>query len=355
MFVKKGSEFFVQAPDQRDLYENLPAQVYTVRISMVGYYLEIAESFELPPRLYGNTNGQADRILNTFNLRPRSTGVLLAGEKGSGKTLLSKVICVKAIEAGMPVLLINSPHLGDGFLGFLEEIKQHCVVLFDEFEKVYPDKENQAPLLTVFDGVFSAKKLFILTVNDGMLVTGPMKNRPGRLFYNIEFKGLGMDFIEEYCQVNLKDHNLIRQIILLSTLFRAFSFDMLQAVVEELNRYGERPVDLLSILNTKPDSGGSSSFTIALTLKGIPVVSELLYDKVWTGNPLTHDPCIEYYDTVEDKKSDTGIYSSQVFRIGNLKRMDVSRGVYEYSGEDGDFLVLTAVKAELPPYHQFLQ
>lgn len=352
MFVKKGSEFFIQGPDERDIYETLPAQIYTVHTSMtVGYYLSIADPFELPKRVYGDTMVKADRIVNTFQVRPRSTGVLLAGEKGSGKTLLSKVICNKAIAAGMPVLLITSPHRGDSFLSFLEEIKQDCVILFDEFEKVYPTKEEQAPLLTIFDGIFSNKKLFLLTVNDTGFVTGPMKNRPGRIFYNINFQGLDSDFIQEYCEENLEDKTKIPQIHMLGTLFRAFSFDMLQAIVEELNRYGENPADLLDILNTKPESGGSKSYNVELTVQGVLVAQDRLYDPRWDGNPLIRSPYIEYkVDPADDDVPDR----TAIFTVAELVKMNVPLGVYSYKNADGDTLTLTRVKDELPSYTQFL-
>jgi hypothetical protein len=40
-------------------------------------------------------------------------------------------------------------------------------------------------------------------VNDKFKVNQHMRNRPGRIFYMIEYKGLDKQFIREYCQDRL--------------------------------------------------------------------------------------------------------------------------------------------------------
>ena len=78
------------------------------------------------------------------------------------------------------------------------------MVLFDEFEKVY-DSDEQEEMLTLLDGVFPSKKLFVLTCNDKWRVNQHMRNRPGRIFYMLDFTGLDEDFVVEYCHDNLKN------------------------------------------------------------------------------------------------------------------------------------------------------
>ena len=71
--------------------KQLPVGTYTVKYHPdEGFYLEPIDDFDLPPKLYGELQENADRITSTFMSREGSTGVLLAGEKGSGKTLLAK-------------------------------------------------------------------------------------------------------------------------------------------------------------------------------------------------------------------------------------------------------------------------
>src|SRR4029078_12619167 len=66
------------------------------------------------------------------------TGALMVGEKGSGKSLLAKLVSANSQEKGLPTLIIPRPWCGDMFNRFLQSIEQPTVILFDEFEKVYP-------------------------------------------------------------------------------------------------------------------------------------------------------------------------------------------------------------------------
>jgi SpoVK/Ycf46/Vps4 family AAA+-type ATPase len=181
-----------------DLHEKLPPGNYVVKQDpFENLYLEHTEDFEIPAKLYGDTTRNADRIINSFWQRGKSTGVMLVGEKGSGKTLLSKHICVELAKQDVPTIVINSPWHGDKFNTLIQTIEQPAIIMFDEFEKVY-DPEEQESLLTLLDGVYASKKLFMLTSNDKWKVDSHMRNRPGRIFYMIDFKGLDAEFIREY-------------------------------------------------------------------------------------------------------------------------------------------------------------
>jgi hypothetical protein len=185
-FLKSGNIFRVSSKEAMDLHEQLPAGNYTVAVDPFGnFYLERIDDFEIPAKLYGNTLRHTNRIINTFWERPAQTGVLLNGEKGSGKTLLAKNISTQLATQGVPTIVINHDWAGDGFFKLLQDIEQPCVILFDEFEKVY-DNEGQEKILTLLDGVFNSKKLYIMTVNDKWRVNSHMRNRPGRLFYLLD-------------------------------------------------------------------------------------------------------------------------------------------------------------------------
>jgi ATPase family associated with various cellular activities (AAA) len=130
-------------------------------------FWETIDSFQVTRKLYGDTNQKAECILNTFNNREVSTGVSLTGGKGSGKALLAKRISMLAAGQGVPTIVVNEPWCGDQFNQFLQIIEQRVVVLFDEFEKVHHDCEKQEQImLTLLDGVYPSKKLFILTCNN---------------------------------------------------------------------------------------------------------------------------------------------------------------------------------------------
>lgn len=253
-----SSQSVVPVPSQdKDLVMAIPAGVYQVAEMPFGgpIYLKPSESFSLPTKLYGDTSRVSERIMNTHLTRKTSTGILLVGEKGSGKSLLAKHLSVDAINRGWPVIMITSPWTGDKFVAFLESIKQDCVLLFDEFEKIY-DSDAQEQMLSLFDGLTTTKKMFILTCNDKHKIDTNMINRPGRIYYNIQFGGLTPEFIEDYAKDNLNEPSqvVIDELVGISYLFQAFSFDMLQACVEEKNRYPNETFDeILGILNVRPD------------------------------------------------------------------------------------------------------
>lgn len=244
-----------------DVRDEIPPGVYTVcNNPLTGeYYLEDSEPFVLPSKLYGKTEQHTERILSAFNAVSdgHQLGVLLAGEKGSGKTMLSKNI---ASKSGLPVILVNTPFSDDRFMRTIQGISQRAVVIFDEFEKLY-DKEDQARVLTLFDGVYTARnKLMILTVNDRYSVREFFHNRPGRLRYFIEFKGLDATFIKEYCADNLKDPSCLEDILKTAVGCMSFNFDMLQALVKELNDFGGTVEETVEILNVKPLRGTSEKW-----------------------------------------------------------------------------------------------
>ena len=352
-FLKSGNTFKVSTKSALDLHESLPVGTYTVGFDkMTGtFYLEQIESFEIKGKIYGNATRNADRILNTFKDRTASTGVMLAGEKGSGKTLLTKQIAVNAALEGIPTIVINQPWAGEGFNAFMQMIEQPTIVLFDEFEKVY-DRETQEQMLTLLDGVYPSKKLFLLTCNDKWRVDAHMRNRPGRIFYMMDFRGLDIEFIREYCEDNLNAKEYIDKICSISSLFGEFNFDMLKAMVEEMNRYNESPTDVLKLLNAKPEFSDESKYKVELQIDGIDLDEKMIESKEWHGNPLTKGVHLDY--KVIDKDEETGDedwnWEGVQFTAQDLKQVDSSTGKFIFLNETGARLVLTKVK-EKTYYH----
>jgi SpoVK/Ycf46/Vps4 family AAA+-type ATPase len=315
-FFKNGNSYMVAPAQAVNMTDTLPAGNYVIKLNpMTGFYLEIVESFSLPCKVYGRTNMYCERILNTFRRRSANTGVLLVGEKGSGKTLLARKI---SRDSGRPVLVINSQFTGDDFNSFLSSITQPCVVFFDEFEKIY-DKDHQEKILTLLDGTYQSNKLFLITSNDKWRIDTNMRNRPGRIFYLIEFSGLDEQFIREYCNDSLAPEalHLTDRIVQVSSLFSEFNFDMLVSFVEEVNRYNEDPKDLMALLNCKPEYSADISYNVSLFLRDIQVIPAAIN---------TREVCI---NTSTDEV-ETGIYFYWSRDIENER--EVSTAMSEMDG-----------------------
>jgi hypothetical protein len=287
VYFQNGRRFTPADPSALNLKETLPPGTYTIGKTETGFFLEQVDDFSLPARLYGDVDANARRILNTFVTRPSGTGVLLSGNKGSGKTMLAKRIAQLARhEHDLIAILISRPLCGEEFNMFLQGIQQPAVVIFDEFEKVY-DRETQPMLLTIFDGTYPSKKLFILTCNDRYRVDSHMHNRPGRIFYAIEFGGLAAAFIREYCDENLRNRQNIPGVVNVGSVFNEFSFDMLKALVEEMNRYGETATQAMRILNIKPQADSGVSYSIKLLRGGKELLADHIYPATLKRSPLS--------------------------------------------------------------------
>ena len=346
-FLKNGNTFKVSSKEAMDLHEALPAGNYTVKTDPFGnFFLESIDRFEIKGKVYGDSTKRADRILSTFSDRTASTGVMLTGEKGSGKTLLSKMLAVKGYDQGIPTIVINNAWHGEAFNTLIQSIEQPCIVLFDEFEKVYDEHEQEA-MLTLLDGVYPSKKLFVLTCNDKWRVNSHMRNRPGRIFYSLEYKGLEESFIREYCQDNLNAKEHTDRIVGIAGTFDQFNFDMLKALVEEMNRYNETPQEAMSMLNTKPEYGDNSSYTMKLVINGEEVKETNMEEKEWHGNPLSKSIGLSY-KVVEDAGTDdeSWDWESVRFSPSELKKIDANGTKYVFTNDKGTSLILTKVKAK---------
>jgi hypothetical protein len=335
-----------------DLHERLPVGNYTVGFDkMAGiFFLEKIDDFNLTGKIYGNPTRYAERILNTFKDRTAATGVMLTGEKGSGKTMLTKKIAIEAAKEGIPTIVINQPWCGEGFNAFIQMIDQPTIVIFDEFEKTY-DTDDQEKMLTLLDGVYPSKKLFLITTNDKWRIDRHMRNRPGRIFYMIDFKGVDAEFITEYCEDNLKAKEHIEKICQIATLFSEFNFDMLKALVEDMNRYNETPQESLRLLNAKPEFSEESKYKVELQIGGIEIDGEKVEQTEWHGNPLTRGVNIDYKVFEVDSDGDENWDWENVrFSAQDLKQVDSKTGKFVFMNETGDRLVLTKV-TEKTYYH----
>jgi hypothetical protein len=261
-YIRRGRDWYTadSAPDFKDV---LPVGTYLLNKDLAtGYHLSEIEGFSMPKRTYGKEIDRHERIINTFLSRPAATGVILSGEKGAGKTLLSKRISIElARQHGIPTIIINAAYYGDDFNQFIQSITQPALIILDEFEKVY-DNEAQNALLTVLDGTMQSKKLFVVAINDVIRMNQYMLNRPGRFFYVFNYAGVSESAIREFLEDNLEDKSRIESVVSYAQLFQNFTFDMLSAIVEEMNRYKEPVREVLKYINVSMEYGGGEIYEV---------------------------------------------------------------------------------------------
>lgn len=249
------------------------------------YFFEDAKAFELPKKLYGATNSNAARVIQTYNERrqvSRATGLLLTGEKGGGKTLLAKQI---SMTLNLPTILVNEPFCDVDFKNIISNLGP-SVVIFDEFEKVYHKDEWQNNTLTLLDGVYPSTCLFIVIVNDKYKLSNALINRPGRLHYCFEYDGLDVEFIKEYVADVLINQDHAMSVLTVTSFFANFNFDMLQGLIEEMNRFGEPAHAAVKFLNIKAEAFRiREDYDVTVTLNGrsVPIQKRARKHR---GNPL---------------------------------------------------------------------
>lgn len=347
-YLNSGGKWRPNRDSALDVRTTLPPGNYIIDVDEYkNLFLSPVGEFQLPAKIYGDTQANTRRIISTFFDRPNSTGVLLVGGKGSGKTLLSKNVSTELLRRNVPTIIVNHPFVGDSFNDFLQSIDQPCVVLFDEFEKVYHKTEQQYGLLTLLDGVFPSQKLFLLTCNDMYRVDTHMRNRPGRIYYMFKFGHMERHFIEEYCQDNLHDKSQIDAVCRLTGIFGEFNFDMLVALVEEMNRFDEPAHEAIKILNIRPENDTEGRFRVTIVAEGHTYCGEKdFYDdgEIYTGSPVLANGTQGF---VVKQYSDDGDYNlhTHYFSAEDFKRYDNVNAEFHFE-RDGVKLILAREKTK---------
>ncbi len=247
-------------------YDNLPAKTYKVFFSpQTGFFLEETSNLEVNEKIYGVHESKVDKVLKNFTSFNRNLGVILSGDKGIGKSISAKLLGKKAISLGIPVILCNENY--PGIADFLGSIEQEVVIIFDEFDKTFaiggdngrdndridshsPEQSGaQTSLLTLFDGLYPGKKLFVITCNDLHNLSEFLVNRPGRFHYHLRFKYPTSDEIREYLsdKVDKKYHDQIEEVVKFACQVD-MNYDSLRAIAFELNQ-GEKFADAIRDLN----------------------------------------------------------------------------------------------------------
>jgi len=192
-----------------------------------------------------------------------------------------RLICEQAVADGKAVIVVNECFEGSEFNTVINRLP-NSIFVFDEFEKVYRQRE-QENLLTVFDGTTNSKCLFLLTANNYAGINNFLINRPGRILYSIEFGGLDDAVIEEYLEVNLEDAALKESVRKVFSVFSGTTFDMLKGVVDEVNRTGRPATELLPYLNIDVTGDEYTNYKIQAERKG--KLMQMSSDQL-NGNPL---------------------------------------------------------------------
>lgn len=201
-------------------------------------FLKQIEDLILPSKLYDFSKRNRELLLNSFNNNDKNLGILLEGDKGTGKTMDAKMLCK---ELNLPKILVTKkiPKNVD-YIAFLQSIEQSFVLYIDEFEKLFKSYDDngddyhiQDSLLTILDGLNNAhKKLFIFTSNNE--VSNYFINRPSRIKYHIKYQGI----LEENAKIIVNDllvNKSLGKDLLENIDLQSLTIDLLISMIQEVN------------------------------------------------------------------------------------------------------------------------
>lgn len=213
------------------------------------FYLEpYQEKFEPPERIYGDVQKFTYRVWNSYVLDKASTGVILSGDSGAGKSMQAELLCNLAMENYLPVIYVRDIKTNIDIISFLGSIQQRAVLFFDEYSKNF-NYELQSKMLTLFSDT-SQNKLFIITENDLGTINNFLRSRPGRFKYHRDYKRIAQSTVKEYCDVHKVSEKFYDELMEIYRTATVFTFDHMQALVIEHLRYPSETIDeMLSVLN----------------------------------------------------------------------------------------------------------
>lgn len=235
---------------QLQMYPTKP-MIYYVKWSheYKDYYLEpYQDKFPIPKKIYGNIEAIAYRVWNDYVISNKSTGIILSGAAGGGKSLAISVISNLALKNKLAVIILQKLRIDNNLIHWLSTLT-NVVLYLDEFGKMI-NRSDQDQMLTLFTDVNGSKKIYLLTENDTDKISHYIMNRPGRVRYHVDFNRIDKETLEEYCKDMGVHPDFYKDLEMKYKSAYIFTFDHLQCIVTEHLKYPNEDLDkLLSWLN----------------------------------------------------------------------------------------------------------
>ena len=218
-----------------------PGMVYNIKVDRFTENISLEESgsLSLPSKVYCTARDERfiDKVINSYNLSENGfTGVMLAGLKGSGKTVMAKCI---ANKSGLPIVNVDKNIRPYILKCLVEKLGDTSVCfLFDELDKLLEDYDDSV-LLQVLDGSDTkGKHMILFTCNDTDDISEYLIDRCSRIRYWREFEEMSPSLIMEVLNDKLNDKKEVKSLTdFIKDNFEVCSFDNIASFVKEANDY----------------------------------------------------------------------------------------------------------------------
>lgn len=287
------------------IHQALPAQVYRLDVDQYSniFLTGLLPKFSFDYKVYGLEKDLISRVVKTSKEVGGNLGILLNGQRGTGKTVTAKIL---GNSLNLPVIVIDK--MIDEGHNFLNSIPQDIVIFIDEYEKIF---EETHQLLSIMDGALNSehKRIFILTTND-LYVNDNLIQRPGRIRYLKTFGDLSKDAISEIVDDILINQKYKDSILKFISKLEMITVDIVKTVCQEVNVHNEFPESFENVFNVKKVSGKFDVYLIdeksGRRLSELPVMSGVrsnLRDELELGNGFYLSD--KYIGVLEEKITDS--------------------------------------------------
>lgn len=238
-FINNGKRIVIK-PEGQD-YDLISGKVYDLLYDNFESYSYLKENgnLNMPKKVYEMEEDTKfiDRVLKFHNSEYNNgnTGILLAGDKGTGKSMLAKRI---ALKSNLPIIIVDSSYPLWQITRFFKKIKTETCIILDEIEKnprLWPSED----LLIFLDGVQETnKKIVIMTCNKTDGLDDNLFDRCSRIRYYRKYEANANEiFIKEMIEdKGLKPNQSLVDFI---KRFKVKSFDNINSFLDEYKLYNE--------------------------------------------------------------------------------------------------------------------
>lgn len=240
-FLKVGKSINFKFNTEGLEYDLTPGMVYNISVDRYTDTISLEETsgLSLPSKVYCTQRDERfiDKVINSYNLSESGfTGVMLAGLKGAGKTIMAKMI---ANKSGLPIINIDKNIRPYILRNLVEKLGDTSVCfLFDELDKVLEDYDDSV-LLQVLDGSNTkGKHMILFTCNNDDEISEYLIDRCSRIRYWRKFDEMSPSLIMEVLNDKLNDKKEVESLTdFIKDNFEVCSFDNITSFVKEANNY----------------------------------------------------------------------------------------------------------------------